>query len=85
MERMRARVWELSVRMPICAPARLTASTPRECAAIAISATVTCSPVERSMSISRALGWDVISLASLTRASVCLPMALTTITTWSPA
>ncbi len=57
---MRALVWVLSVLMPICAPVRLIALWPSEWIAIAISATLTCSPVESSMSISRAGGWSVI-------------------------
>ena len=82
---MRALVCVLSVRMPICAPVRLTASAPSEWIAIAISATLTCSPVERSMSISRAGGSSVICLARSTSSSVCWPIALTTITTWLPS
>ncbi len=82
---MRALVCVLSVLMPIWAPVRLMASCPSECMAIAISATLTCSPVESSMSISRACGWSVISRASVTSASVLWPMALTTITTWLPS
>ena len=53
---MRALVCVLSVLMPICAPVRLIALGPSEWMAIAISATLTCSPVESSMSISRAGG-----------------------------
>ncbi len=53
--------------------------------AIAIRATLTCSPVESSMSISRAGGSSVIWPARSTSRSVFLPMALTTITTWLPS
>ena len=81
---MRALVCELSVRMPIWAPVRLTASAPSEWIAIAISATLTCSPVERSISISRPEGSSVICFARSTKWSVWWPMALTTITTWLP-
>ena len=56
IERMRAFVWMLSVTMPICAPVMLMACCPSEWIAIAIRATLTCSPVESSMSISRAGG-----------------------------
>ena len=79
--RMRALVCVLSVIMPICAPVMLIAWWPSEWMAIAISATLTCSPVERSMSISRAGGLSVISLARSIRMSVFWPIALTTITT----
>ena len=71
---MRALVWVLSVRMPIWPPVRLTAFAPSEWIAIAISATLTCSPVERSMSISRAGASSVICLARSTRISVWWPM-----------
>ena len=64
IERMRALVWMLSVMMPIWAPVRLIALWPSEWMAIAISATLTCSPVDSSMSISRAGGSSVICLAS---------------------
>src|ERR1700722_20260120 len=53
--------------------------------AIAIRAMEICSPVERSMSISRAGGCSVISRASSTRSSVVSPRALTTTSTWFPA
>src|SRR5579883_3000259 len=46
MFRMRALVWKLSVTRPICAPVKLIAGTPSAWIAIAISATLTCSPVE---------------------------------------
>ena len=52
--------------MPICAPVRLIALWPSEVIAIAISATLTCSPVDSSMSISRAGGSSVICLARST-------------------
>ena len=78
---MRALVCELSVLMPICPPVRLTALCPSDTIAIAIRATLTCSPVESSMSISRAGGFSLISAAKETSMSVFLPIALTTITT----
>ena len=82
---MRALVCVLSVLMPIWAPVRLIASWPSEWMAMAIRATLTCSPVESSMSISRAGGWSVIWLARSISKSVFWPMALTTITTWLPS
>ena len=81
IRRDKAFVCELSVLMPIWPPVRLVASPPRAWMAMAMRATLTCSPVERSMSISRAEGCGEISLAKATRPSVFLPMALTTITT----
>src|SRR5688572_29776671 len=74
-----------SVFTPICAPVRLSAWWPSEWIAIAIRATLTCSPVERSMSISRAGGLSVILAARSKRSSVVSPMALTTMTTWFPS
>ena len=56
IEWIRALVCVLSVLMPICAPVRLIAWQPSDWMAMAISATLTCSPVESSMSISRAGG-----------------------------
>ena len=82
---IRAFVWVESVRMPIWAPVRLTALWPSDWMAIAKSATLTCSPVESSMSISRALGRSVIALARSTRISVWWPIALTTTTTCLPS
>ncbi len=52
---------------------------------MAIRATLTCSPVDSSMSISRAGGWSVICLARSISRSVLSPMALTTTTTWLPS
>ena len=77
MFRMRALVWKLSVTMPIWAPVKLMAGTPRAWIAIAIRATLTCSPVERSMSISRR-GRSLICLASSISSSVVCPRAETT-------
>ena len=84
MLRIRALVWKLSVTRPICAPVKLIAGTPRLSMAIAIRATLTCSPVERSMSISRAGGVSVISLARAINSSVVWPRAETTMRTCSP-
>ncbi len=81
---MRALVCVLSVMMPIWAPVRLSAWWPSEWMAMAIRATLTCSPVESSMSISRAGGWSVICRARSMSKSVLSPMALTTTTTWLP-
>ncbi len=68
---IRALVWVLSVLMPICAPVRLIAWCPSEWIAIAIRATLTCSPVERSMSISRAGGSIGDLLGQVDRACPC--------------
>ena len=46
---------------------------------------LTCSPVDSSMSISRAGGSSLSALAKPTSSSVVLPMAETTATTWLPA
>ena len=82
---MRALVWKLSVTMPICAPVKLIAGTPRAWIAIAMSATLTCSPVDRSMSISRAGGLSVISLASVDQlVGRVAPRAETTTSTCEP-
>ena len=85
IERMRALVCVLSVMMPIWPPVMLIASWPSEWIAIAIRATLTCSPVDRSMSISRAGGSSVICWARSISRSVVWPMALTTVTTWLPS
>ena len=82
---IRALVWVESVRMPTWTPVRLTAGSPSSWMAMAISAMEICSPVARSMSISRAGGFSLISLASWIRSSVVSPRALTTTTTWLPA
>ena len=84
MLRIRALVWKLSVTRPIWAPVKLIAGTPSAWIAIAIRATLTCSPVESSMSISRAGGRSVISLASAISSSVVCPRAETTTSTCSP-
>ena len=75
---MRALVWELSVTMPTWAPVKLMAGSPRVWIAIAMSAMEICSPVARSMSISRAGGFSVICWASSISSSVVSPRALTT-------
>ena len=53
---MRALVCVLSVTMPTWAPVKLMARSPSAWIAIAMSAMEICSPVDRSMSISRAGG-----------------------------
>ncbi len=53
---MRALRCVLSVTMPICAPVKLTAFSPSSWMAMAVRAMEICSPVARSMSISRADG-----------------------------
>ena len=70
--------------MPACAPVMETAGMPIVCSAMAVSAMVCCSPVARSMSISRSLGSGAMSLASLIRPSVTPLIAETTTTILSP-
>ena len=82
---MRALVWVLSVTMPTWAPVKLMACSPSVWMAMAMRAMEICSPVARSMSISRAGGWSLISRASSIRSSVVSPRALTTTMTWLPA
>src|SRR6516164_2859021 len=82
---MRALVWKLSVTMPIWAPVKLMAGSPRAWMAMAMSAMEICSPVARSMSISRAGGCSLISRAREINSSVVSPRALTTTMTWLPA
>ncbi len=67
------------------APVRLIALCPSEWTAIAVSATLTCSPVESSMSISRAEGRSLNSWARSISVSVFFPIALTTTTTRFPS
>ena len=62
---MRALVCVLSVTMPTWAPVKLMACSPSVWIAMAIRAMEICSPVDRSMSISRAGGCSVISLGQL--------------------
>ena len=85
MLKIRARVWDASVTIPICAPVREIAGCPAACSAMLNRAIDTCSPVESSISISRRLGWSLISRARATSPSVVLPMAETTTTTEFPA
>src|SRR5581483_393915 len=80
MRRMRARVCAPSVTSPTCGPVNEQAGWPSACSAIASSPMVTCSPVARSMSISRGSGVGVIAEASARSPSVVLPIAETTIT-----
>ena len=54
-------------------PGEADGLVPSEWIAIAIRATLTCSPVERSISISRAGGRSVIFAARSSRSSVCGP------------
>ena len=74
------------VFMPAIGPVMETAFCPSSQNAIASSAIETCSPVVRSMSISRAYwyGSFVMPRASLISSSVVSPIADTTITIWSP-
>ena len=62
---MRALVCVLSVTMPTWAPVKLMAGSPSAWMAMAIRAMEICSPVARSMSISRAGGCSLISLGQL--------------------
>ena len=82
---MRALVWLESVTMPTWAPVKLIAFSPSSWIAIAIRAMEICSPVDRSMSISRVGGCSLISRASSMSSSVVSPRALTTTMTWLPA
>jgi hypothetical protein len=82
---MRALVWLESVTMPTWAPVKLIAFSPMVWIAMAKSAMEICSPVARSMSISRAGGCSQICLASSMSSSVVSPRALTTTMTWLPA
>src|SRR5207253_521809 len=80
---MRALVWKLSVTMPIWAPVKLIAFSLRDWIAMAMRAMEICSPVDRSMSISRAGGCSLISRARSISSSVVSPRALTTtMTSW---
>jgi hypothetical protein len=82
---IRALVCEESVTMPACEPVSEIAPWPRSSIAIAHSAQEIRSPVESSMSISRAAGRSEISYAIPTSSSVVLPRAESTATTWLPA
>ncbi len=82
---IRALVWEESVTMPAWEPVSEIASWPMSWIAIAHSAQEIRSPVESSMSISRATGRSEISCACSTSSSVVLPRAESTATTRWPA
>src|SRR6516225_7615102 len=71
--------------MPIWAPVKLMAGWPRDWMAMAMRAMEICSPVAKSMSISRAGGCSLISRAREISSSVVSPRALTTTMTWLPA
>ncbi len=81
---IRALVWEESVTIPACEPVSEIALWPMSWIAIAQSAHEIRSPVESSMSISRATGRSEISIAWATRSSVVLPRAESTATTCLP-
>ena len=83
---MRALVWVLSVTMPIWAPVKLIAGSPSVWIAMAIRAMEICSPVARSMSISRA-GGLLGDLARPWRSARrwCRRGRETTTMTWLPA
>ncbi len=82
---IRALVWEESVTIPAWDPVKEIASCPMSWIAIAQSAHEIRSPVESSMSISRATGRSEISNAWATSSSVVLPRAESTATTLLPA
>ncbi len=73
-----------SVVIPACHPVNEIALYPFACSAIVNNEIVTCSPVDRSISISRLLGFSVIALASATSSSVLFPIAETTETILCP-
>jgi hypothetical protein len=79
--RIRALVCEESVTIPACDPVSEIALWPMSWIAIAQSAHEIRSPVDSSMSISRASGWSETSWAMLRRSSVVLPRAESTATT----
>ena len=81
---MRALVWLVSVTMPACEPVSEIARWPRSLIAIAHSAHDIRSPVESSMSISRASGVVETSSAIWISSSVVLPRADRTATTRWP-
>ncbi len=81
---IRALVWEESVTIPAWEPVSEIASWPMSWIAIAQSAQEIRSPVESSMSISRATGRSEISCAWATSSSVVLPRAESTATTRLP-
>ena len=81
---IRALVWEESVTIPAWEPVSEIASWPMSWIAIAQSAQEIRSPVESSMSISRATGRSEISCAWPTSSSVVLPRAESTATTRVP-
>ena len=78
-------VCEESVTIPACDPVSEIALWPRSWIAIAHSAQEIRSPVESSMSISRAAGVSDTSWAMPTRSSVVLPRAESTATTRLPS
>ena len=85
MRTMRARPYALSVSMRTWWPRNERAGTPRSCRTSAVSADVTCSPVEASTSLSRSAGRGCAALASASRRLVSPAMAETTTATWCPA
>ena len=77
-------VCDVSVTIPACEPVSEIARWPRSLIAIAQSAQEIRSPVESSMSISRASGVLETSCAAAISSSVVLPRALRTATTCWP-
>ena len=82
---MRAFVCELSVTIPACEPVKDSALWPKSWIAIAHKAHEMRSPVESSMSSSRASGAAETSPAIASSSSVVLPRAESTATTRAPA
>ena len=72
---IRASEWTEVDWMPTCQAFRDTQGRPMASSAMAHSATEICSPVDRSMSISRLEAWGLISSALAMRSSVVSPWA----------
>ena len=71
--------------MPTCHAARDTQGSPMLSRAMAHSATEICSPVERSISISRLEAWGLTSSALAIKSSVVSPWAERTTMTSLPS
>ena len=85
MLEIRALVCAASVVMPAWAPVNEIALPPRALIAIAVSAMLVCSPVDKSTSISRSVGWSESLAASSIRLLVTPDIAETTATTCLPS
>ena len=73
------------VSRPTCQPVRDTTGRPMASRAMAMSATLCCSPVESRTSISRLLGRGLSSRAFSMRSSVVSPWAESTTTMSCPS